>query len=109
MDSVYDNVSGSRFFEKTNHVEKRCFSATTRCPSEIPEERPEIVVLKKTPKLEPLNKRPESYDLVVLATPVWGGSYVPAIRSFLTEYNLSGKNVILVATAAGDNAMRDVE
>lgn len=67
------------------------------------------VVLKKTPKLEPLNKRPESYDLVVLATPVWGGSYVPAIRSFLTEYNLSGKNVILVATAAGDNAMRDVE
>lgn len=64
------------------------------------------VVLKRTPRLEPLTRRPESYDLIVLATPVWGGSYAPAIRSFLKEHNLSGKKIILVATTAGGDASK---
>lgn len=62
------------------------------------------VVLKRTPKLEPLTKRPETFDLIVLATPVWADSYAPAIRSFLKEHNLSGKKIILVATTSGGDA-----
>ena len=67
------------------------------------------VVLKRTPKLEPLSKRPESYDLIVLATPVWASSYVPAFRSFLKEHNLSGKKIILVATTSGGDASKCFE
>ncbi len=62
--------------------------------------------LKRTPKLEPLTKRPESCDLIVLATPVWASSYAPAIRSLLKEHNLSGKKIILVATASGGDASK---
>lgn len=62
------------------------------------------VIFKRTPKLEPLSKRPEGYDLIVLATPVWASSFSPAIRSFLGDHNLSGKKIILVATSSGGNA-----
>jgi len=67
------------------------------------------VVLKRTPKLEPLTQRPESYDLIVLATPVWASSYTPAIRSFLKEHNLSGKKIILIATTSGGDASKCFE
>ena len=64
------------------------------------------VVLKRTPKLEPLTMRPETYDLIVLATPVWADSYAPAIRSFLKEHNLSGKKIILIALTSGGDASK---
>jgi flavodoxin len=62
------------------------------------------VTLKRCPKIEPLTKNPESYDLIVLATPVWASSFTPAIRSFLKDHNLSGKKIILVATTSGGDA-----
>jgi flavodoxin len=33
--------------------------------------------------LEPLQKDPANYDLVVLGTPVWAGNITPAIRTYL--------------------------
>lgn len=62
------------------------------------------VIFKKCPKLNALTKRPEVYDLIILATPVWASSYTPAIRSFLVDHNLSNKKIILVATSAGGDA-----
>lgn len=62
------------------------------------------VVFKRSPKLESLTKRPEGYDFIVLATPVWASSFTPAIRSFLKDHNLSGKKIILVATSSGGDA-----
>ncbi|NLT12543.1 MAG: flavodoxin [Clostridiaceae bacterium] len=64
------------------------------------------VIFKKTPKLESLSNRPEGYDFIVLATPVWASSFTPAIRSFLGDHNLSGKKIILVATSGGGDASK---
>lgn len=41
------------------------------------------------------------YDEIILGTPVWWYRPVPAIRSFLTENDLSGKTIRPFATNAG--------
>jgi flavodoxin len=41
------------------------------------------------------NRNPTDYDLIVIAQPVWAGSPVPAIRTYLSKNDLSGKKVAL--------------
>lgn len=60
--------------------------------------------LKRCPKLEPLTMNPEGYDTIILATPVWASTFVPAIRSFLKNHNLSGRKIVLLATSSGGDA-----
>ena len=57
--------------------------------------------MKKKPKLEPIEINPNDYDLIFLGTPVWAWNFSPPIRSFLTEYDLSGKNVALWCCSGG--------
>ena len=52
------------------------------------------VVFKKKPALQPLPAEIDSYDLLVLGTPVWAGSPAPAMVSFLCEKNNSGEKKI---------------
>lgn len=47
--------------------------------------------------LPPLQARVENldqYDVIYLGTPIWGGRMPPAVASFLSENNLSGKTII---------------
>lgn len=53
------------------------------------------------PKLRPLSFDAGEYDKVFLGTPVWWYTYAPAVKSFLHEYELSGKDVFLFATNGG--------
>jgi len=48
-------------------------------------------VMKAKPDIEPLQKNPSDYDLIIIGTPVWAGTYAPAIRTFLSQAKLSGK------------------
>lgn len=58
---------------------------------------------KETPKIKPLGASLESYDKVVIGTPVWWYTFAPAIRTFLRDNKaaLSGKKVFYFATNAG--------
>jgi len=57
---------------------------------------------KKLTEIEPVQKDPAQYDLVVLGTPVWAGNITPAMRTYLQQYaGRLPKRVALFATAAG--------
>jgi len=53
------------------------------------------------PEIKDININLDNYDEIILGTPVWWYRPAPAIRSFLTKYNLTGKTVIPFATNAG--------
>ena len=58
-------------------------------------EQSKIELREKTrPALQPFTLDLSAYDTVFLGSPIWCGSYAPPIRSFLAEYDLSGKKVL---------------
>lgn len=46
----------------------------------------------------------DSYDVIFVGYPIWVGTAAPPIRTFLTEYNLSGKTVIPFCTSGTSSA-----
>lgn len=61
------------------------------------------VIKKKEPILKEYNLELENYHNIILASPVWAGSFVPAFRSFFKKEktNLINKNVSFVACHDG--------
>jgi flavodoxin len=59
------------------------------------------VIFKKKPELEPYEKNPNDYDLIIIGTPVWAFNYSPAIRSFLSQTKLSDKKIALFCCHEG--------
>lgn len=53
------------------------------------------------PEIQKINLNLEEYDEIILGTPVWWYRPVPAIRTFLTKYDLTGKTIKPFATNAG--------
>ncbi len=47
---------------------------------------------------------PEKYSVVILAMPVWAGTFPPAIGTFIRSNDLTGKKVHVVACSASGNA-----
>lgn len=62
------------------------------------------VIFNEKPKLKNESILLEDYDVIILGTPVWAGSYAPPINTFLSENSLSDKRVYLIACHAGDDA-----
>ena len=60
------------------------------------------VMMKERPELQPFSVNPADYDLIVLGTPVWAGSYNPAFRTFFAQYPLKGKQIGLFCCYAGN-------
>ena len=58
--------------------------------------------MKKKPKLIPFDANPLEYDLIILGTPVWAWTYTPPIHSFLSKFDLTGKDVALWTCSQGD-------
>lgn len=57
----------------------------------------------ETPSLEPLNIDLNDYELIIIGTPIWAGTYTPAIGSFLKQYNLKDKKIaIFVSSSSGE-------
>jgi len=59
------------------------------------------VIMKEEPELEPINTNLDDYELLVIGTPVWAGSYTPAIRSFLSNNSIINKKVALFCSHEG--------
>lgn len=50
-------------------------------------------IFKATPELEPLQHDPDDFEQIVIGTPIWAGTFAPAIRTFLTQHTLHGKRI----------------
>jgi len=59
------------------------------------------VIRHVKPALKPLSVDVNTYDLVILGTPVWAGSPAPALVSFLAEKKISGKKIALFCCHRG--------
>lgn len=53
------------------------------------------------PEIENINIDLNKYDEIIIGTPVWWYRPAPAIRTFLTQNDLSAKTIIPFATNAG--------
>lgn len=67
----------------------------------------EQVVYKKTPELEPLDINLGEYDTVFLGSPIWSGSFAPAIRSILERGLLKGKRIAFFYAHEGAPGMAE--
>ncbi len=45
---------------------------------------PKQVLMKTAPILKPYKFKPQDYDLIIIGTPIWAGTFAPAIRTFFT-------------------------
>ncbi len=59
--------------------------------------------MKRKTRLKPLKKNPGEYDLLIIGTPIWAGNMSPAIRTYISDNNLSDKKIALFCTADGNN------
>jgi flavodoxin len=57
----------------------------------------------KTSEIAPLNIDLEAYDTIVIATPVWASSPVPAVNTFMTVTNFKNKKVVFLISPASGN------
>jgi len=64
-----------------------------------------------TPELKPMQKDFASYDEIILGTPTWWYTMAPAVRTFLSQYDLAGKKVVLFQTHGGwpAHCLKDME
>jgi flavodoxin len=53
------------------------------------------------PALKPYEVSVEKYDLIIIGTPVWAGSPVPALNTFLSETKISGKRLAFFCCCMG--------
>lgn len=53
------------------------------------------------PEIKPLTVNLSEYDHVIIGSPVWWYTFAPAIKTFLQEYDLSGKMIYPYATNGG--------
>ena len=67
------------------------------------------VLFKNKPKLQDYETDVESYDLLILATPIWASCFVPSVRTFLKKYDLSEKNIAVVTCSMSGNARKCIK
>jgi len=60
------------------------------------------------PALKTRVKNFEAYDLIFVGTPIWWGTIAAPVKSFLSEYDLSGKTIVPFTTHGGSGLGRSV-
>ena len=59
------------------------------------------VIMGKTPDIQPIKSNFEDYDLIVVGTPVWAGTYAPAIKTLLSLGLFKNKKLAFFCTHEG--------
>ena len=62
------------------------------------------LITQPKPELQPLEKNPDDYDLIVIGTPVWSYTYAPPLKTFFDEYKFLEKQIILFCCHGGQKA-----
>jgi flavorubredoxin len=57
--------------------------------------------MKEKPELVSYQVELSQYKRIILATPVWAGTFAPPLRTFLQENDLTGKRFALAACSSG--------
>lgn len=60
------------------------------------------------PELKTKVDNMDEYDTLIVGTPIWGGHLIPAMKSFLASYNLSGKAIAPFCTHGGSGTAQSV-
>ena len=60
------------------------------------------------PVLKTKVKEIGSYDVIFVGTPIWWGTIAAPVKSFLSQYDLSGKTIVPFCTHAGSGQGRSV-
>jgi len=66
-------------------------------------------MLKHPADLLPVIRKPEDYDMIVVATPVWAFTLCPAIRTWLQREASHVRRVAFVCTQGGRGAGRAIQ
>jgi flavodoxin len=53
------------------------------------------------PELKPLQLNPEDYDTLIVGTPVWAWTFAPAMNTFFSMFDFTGKRVALFCCHGG--------
>ena len=63
------------------------------------------------PEIEPLEFNPENYDVIVIGTPTWWYTMAPAVKTFTSMYDFTGKTVVALSTNGSwpGNVTADIE
>ena len=65
-------------------------------------------VMKESPELKKYTFNKDDYDVIILGTPVWAGTFTPPLRTFVKENDLSDKNVAIYACSSGGKAINAI-
>lgn len=59
------------------------------------------VFMKEQPELQPIDKNPNDYDLIIIGTPVWAWTFAPALRTFFNKVKIENKKIALFCCHGG--------
>ncbi|SON56339.1 flavodoxin [Hartmannibacter diazotrophicus] len=113
------------YFSRTGNTRKVALAVAESCAAEIeeirePGERNGLwgwfrsgreAWQRKLAEIEPAEKNPADYGLVIMGTPVWAGTMSSPMRAYLAHYGTRLKRVALFCTLGGagaDKAMADM-
>ena len=60
------------------------------------------------PELKTKVENMDEYDTLIVGTPIWGSRLAPPVKSFLAEYDLSGKAIAPFCTHGGSGTAQSV-
>ena len=68
-------------------------------------------VMGDEPELEEYDLALSDYDMVIIGTPVWAGTFTPPVKTFIRRERdaLSGKKVSFVASSSGGDCEKAIE
>ena len=53
------------------------------------------VLMKTEPRLQPYDVKFADYDLIIMGTPIWFGTFAPALRAFFGQEKIENKQIAL--------------
>lgn len=65
-------------------------------------------VMKESPELNEYKFDKNEYDLVILGTPVWAGTFTPPLRTFIKENDLKNIKLSFFACCSGTGTTRAI-
>ena len=58
-------------------------------------------LLKEKPAIEPLIINPDDYDIIIIGSPVWAGTFASYIKTFLSKYIFADKKIAVFCCHGG--------
>ena len=114
---VYFSHSGNTR-EVANQIQKNIGGDIFEIQSEVPysDDYDTVVAQAKkeiennhNPALKSKVKNIESYDTIFIGSPCWWSTVAPPVKTFLLEYDLSGKTIVPFMTHVGSGLGKSVD